>query len=314
MIIPTIAFRNIFRHRRRSLLTALMMAGGCFLFAVFIGMVDGGYGTLIDMFTRDHTGHIQIHGTGYLNKPSIYKILEDPNAIGKKIAPLPHVESWAPRIYTSALAFAGTKTSGVRVMGIDPEREGRTTRIRGKIKTGRFLSAEPLNEIVIGKNLSRMLKVKIGDEIALIAQGIDGSIANDLFTIVGITGSQDTSYGISVCYLHIDSARMFLSMMEGAHEIAVVLSDHDKTLQAAELIRQKVGDDSLEVEPWQVVERQFYRAMQADIKGNWITIIVFTIIIAIGVLNTVMMVILERTSDRYFCSLFLRRPFYPCSA
>jgi len=68
------------------------------LFAVFIGMIDGGYGLLIDMFTRDHTGHIQIHKKGYLDKPSIYKVIKDPNAVGERTALLPYVQSWAPRI------------------------------------------------------------------------------------------------------------------------------------------------------------------------------------------------------------------------
>ena len=80
MILIKMAFRNIFRHKRRSALTGLMMAGGCFLFAIFIGMVDGTYGNLIDMFTLDHTGHIQIHHKGYLDKPSIYKTLNNPDA------------------------------------------------------------------------------------------------------------------------------------------------------------------------------------------------------------------------------------------
>jgi ABC-type lipoprotein release transport system permease subunit len=106
-----------------------MMTGGCLLFAVFIGMVDGSYGQLIDMFTRDHTGHIQIHSKGYLDKPTIYKIIKNPDFLGNKIAGLPHLESWSPRVHTPALSFAGTKTSGVRVIGIDPVREVNTTRI-----------------------------------------------------------------------------------------------------------------------------------------------------------------------------------------
>ena len=77
MLIVKMAFRNIFRHKRRSILTGMMMAGGCALFALFIGMVDGTYGSLIDMFTRDYTGHIQIHKNGYLDKPSIYKAIYD---------------------------------------------------------------------------------------------------------------------------------------------------------------------------------------------------------------------------------------------
>jgi len=297
MIISKIAFRNIFRHKRRSLLTGLMMAGGCALFAISFGMVDGSYSLLIDMFTRDHTGHIQIHKKGYLDKPSIYKIIKDPAKVEKSLEGIPAVESWSPRIYTPALAFAGIKTGGVEVMGIDPVLEAKTTRLKYKVKQGEFLSEEGTNNIIIGERLARVLKVGIGDEIALIGQGVDGSIANDLFTVTGLTGEKDSSYGGNICYIHINDARNFLSMRGGIHELAVVLTDEVKTLKTVPLIEKALNDNELDVEPWQVVEEQFYRAMQADIKGNWITMLIFMIIIAIGILNTVLMVILERTTE-----------------
>jgi ABC-type lipoprotein release transport system permease subunit len=309
MILFKMAFRNIFRHKRRSALTGLMMAGGCFLFAIFIGMIDGTYGNLIDMFTLDHTGHIQIHKKGYLDKPTIYKTLNNPDATGNKLVPLIHVQSWAPRVYTPALAFAGKKTTGVQVTGVDPEREAATTRLKHKVERGRFISTTPLNEIVISDGLARVLKADLGSEIALIAQGADGSVANGLFSVVGITGMGAGAAGASTCYLHIRSAQEFLSLGVRAHEIAVVLSDHTKVLNTVSLIKDVLKDTMLEIDPWQVVESQFYRAMQADIKGNRYTIIVFTIIIAFGVLNTILMIILERTREFGVLKALGTRPF-----
>jgi ABC-type lipoprotein release transport system permease subunit len=309
MILFKIAFRNIFRHKRRSALTSLMMAGGCFLFAIFIGVIDGSYGNLIDMFTRDHTGHIQIHSKGYLDKPSIYTTLDNPDSIGSKLKPIDHIQAWAPRAYTSALAFAGKKTTGVQIMGIDPEKESVTTRIKHKVEKGRFISSTSLNEVVIGDGLARILKVDINSEIALIAQGADGSIANDLFTVVGITAKGLGSGSASISYMHINSIQKFLSLGNRIHEIAVVLSDHSKAMKTASLIKAALGDASLEVDPWQVVESQFYRAMQADIKGNWYTIVVFTIIIAFGVLNTILMIIFERTREFGVLKAIGTRPF-----
>jgi ABC-type lipoprotein release transport system permease subunit len=297
MIIHKIAFRNVFRNKWRSILTGMMMAGGCALFALFFGMIDGTYGNLIDMFTLDHTGHIQIHKKGYLDKPSIYKSLGSPDSIGRKIESVPYVNSWAPRVYTPALAFAGKKTTGVTVMGIDPIREANTTRLKSKVSKGRFLSSSPEQEVVISDGLARVLGVGLGDEVALIAQGVDGSVANGLYNVTGITGSEGKSYGESKCYIHINVLQEFLSMDRSVHEIAVVLSDHSKTPEATDLISKTLNDPGIDVDPWQVVEAQFYKAMRADLKGNRYTIIVFTIIIAVGVLNTILMVVLERTRE-----------------
>jgi ABC-type lipoprotein release transport system permease subunit len=309
MIIAKIAFRNIFRHKRRSALTGMMMAGGCGLFALFFGMIDGTYGNLIDMFTRDHTGHIQVHKEGYLEKPSIYKTLSSPDLIGEKIEPVEYVHSWAPRVYTPALAFAGQKTTGARVMGIDPKKEARTTRLKNKVSMGNFLSSSPRNEVVLSSGLARVLNVSLGGEIALIAQGIDGSVANGLYTVVGITGGEGKSYGESKCYMHINDLREFLSMDRSVHEIAVVLTDHSKTEEVTGLIDKELVFPHIDVDPWQVVEAQFYRAMQADLKGNRYSIMVFTIIIAVGVLNTILMVVLERTREFGVLKAIGTRPF-----
>ena len=287
----------------------MMMAGGCALFGLFFGMVDGTYGNLIDMITRNQTGHIQLHMNGYLDKPSIYKILNDPDAIGKKIQSISYVQSWAPRVYTPALAFAGIKTTGAKVIGIDPARESKTTRLKNRVSKGEFISDTAQNEIVITYGLARILKVGLDGEIALISQGIDGSIANNLFTVTGIIGDEGSSYGESICFMHIKKAREFLSMERGAHEIAIVLSDHSRTNLVKKLIENKLDDPEISVEPWQIVEAAFYRAMQADLKGNRYSIAVFTIIIAVGVLNTVLMVLLERTREFGVLRALGTRPF-----
>ena len=310
MILLKIAFRNIFRHKRRSFLTGMMMAGGCALFGLFFGMVDGTYGNLIDMITRNQTGHIQLHMHDYLDKPSIYKTLRNPDAIGNKIQSISYVQSWAPRVYTPALAFAGTKTTGAEVIGIDPLREANTTRLKNRVSRGEFISDTAQNEIIITNGLARILKVDLGREIALISQGIDGSIANNLFTVTGIIGEEGSSYGESLCFMHINKAREFLSMESGAHEIAIVLSDHSRTNLVKKLIENELNNPEISVEPWQIVEAGFYRAMQADLKGNRYSIGVFTIIIAVGVLNTVLMVLLERTREFGVLRALGTRPFH----
>jgi putative ABC transport system permease protein len=297
MINLKMAFRNIFRQRRRSLLTGLMMMGGFVLFSVAVGIADGGYGSMIDMFTRDHTGHIQIHKPGYLDRPSLYKTIQNEEFITEKILKIKQVRSVSPRVFSPALAFFGTKTTGAQVVGIDPVKESQTTRIAQKVNEGRFISEAPLNEIFISNSLAEVLKVRIGDQVALIGQGADGSIANDIFEIVGITAKSGSSFERMNCYMHIKTAQHFLALSGRIHEIAVLLDDQGASRAIAAQIAESLKDESLDVAPWQVVEKQFYEAMQADKRGNYIVQVVIMIIVAIGVLNTVLMSILERTRE-----------------
>lgn len=293
MILFKMAFRNIFRHKRRSLFTGLLMAGAYVLFSVSLGVTEGSYSQIIELYTRTHSGHIQVHGKGYLDKPSIYNSFEDYMRIGKKIGTIDEVESWAPRVYSPALAFSGNKTSGVRIIGIDPERESHTTRIKEQITEGTFLSGSPDREIIIGQSLARIMHAGIHDTIALIGQAADGSIANDLFTVTGILSGEDRSG----CYMHITSAQEFISMGERAHEIAVTLKQYSRAEPVAAIIDKTLGNPELDVVPWQEVEKEFYRAMQMDKQGNWITQFIIMLIVAIGILNTVLMTLLERTRE-----------------
>ncbi len=302
MMLVRMAYRNVFRHRRRSLLTGLMMAGGCALFAVFIGIAAGSYGNIISIFTRDHTGHIQVHARGYLQRPTIYKKIIDPYSVGEKALSLRHIKAFTPRTHVPALAFAGTKTTGLTVTGIDTELEPGVTGIKNRIIKGEFLSTEPAEpggvggDVLISDKTARILKIGVGDELALISQAADGSIANGLFRVTGIINSDGGSYHAMRLYMHIATADQFFFLNGGVHEIAIALTSHEKARKAAAQLQGLLGEE-FEADPWQVVESEFYTAMQADIKGNYVTIIVFTIIIALGVLNTVLMVILERTRE-----------------
>jgi putative ABC transport system permease protein len=297
MILFKIAFRNIFRHKRRSLLTGMMMAGGCFLFAISLGIADGSYDEIIGKFTLASTGHVQIHAKGYRDKPTLYKRIMNPEATaGAALDDIEQVIAWSPRVFGPALAFAGTKTTGVRITGVDPTRESEVTSIRLSVGEGNFINTTSDNGIVISSGMARVLKIALGEEVALISQSADGSIANDLFTVRGIQKDLGSSFGQGTVLMHIDTAREFLSLYGSAHEIVVALSSHHEARKAAVNIN-KVLDDAIEAAPWQVVEAQFYQAMLADKKGNVVSFIIFTIIISLGVLNTILMVVLERTRE-----------------
>jgi len=297
VFLARMAFRNVLRQKRRSILTGLTMIGGFVLLSLSISISDGTYDTAIETFTRVSTGQVQVHKQGYLDRPTLYNTIADPNRVGDRIAGVRGVVSWTPRIYSGALAFIGKKTTVANLAGIDPAQESQTTRVLQKIGQGRFLSASPQNEVMIGAELAEVLNAKLGDELVLIAQAADGSIANDLFRIVAILKAGINAGEGRNCYLHIRSAQEFLALPGKVHEIAIVLRDFHQSRQAAVRIAGALNDPSLDVEPWEVVEKQFYQAMKVDKEGMWITFLIIVAIVAIGVLNTVLMAILERTRE-----------------
>ena len=315
MLLVKLAFRNILRNRRRSLLTLLSMGGGFFLLCLTLSMSEGSYSNIINIFTQDHTGHVQVHKENYLERPSLYKTINHADEIITQLEQQPLVLGVAPRIYSPSLAYGKDKTFPAQVIGIDPDREAKTTRLENKISEGHYLTREVTNQVtnlegnqistdgyfpaMIGFSLAKNLQLTIGDELVLISQGIDGSIANDIFEVVAIVGDVGSYERMNV-YIHLSAMREFLSMQgdtSKVHELAIILSSQSEAREFAVNTQLALENKSLSVDPWQVVESSFYKSMQADKKGSYVSMGIIIFIVSIGVLNTILMGTLERTRE-----------------
>ena len=292
-----IAFRNTFRQKRRTILTGLAMVVGFTLLSLTIGLSDGAYGNIITMFTRNRIGHIQVHREGYLDKPSLYKTIDDLSAVGEVIQSTPGVEAWTPRIYGAGLGSVGEKSTAIQIIGVDVARETEATRFDQKVVDGNTLAETPSHEAVIGKGLAKIVSATVGSEIVIVSQGADGSIANDVYKIVGIVESGDDATDRVGCYLHIKDAQELLVLNGRVHEIVVIVSNINQVDKITRAIKTQLNDSTLDVAPWQVVAKSFYRAMQTDQQGDAISRLVIMLIVAMGVLNTVLMSVLERTRE-----------------
>lgn len=297
MMLFKFAFRNVFRQKRRTLLTILTMFGGFTLAALAIGLADGTYAYVINMFTRNQLGHIQIHCESYLDRPSLYKTVDHYKTIGEAVGRISGVEAWAPRLYSAGLVSVGDKSSTARIIGIDPVRENTATRFDKKIVEGRSLSGPAAREVVIGRGLAKVLKARVADEVVVVSQAADGSIANDIYNIVGIAAAGDDMSDRTAFYLHLDDARELFVLEERVHEIIVIINNIDYVYKITGDIREKLADSTLTVQPWQEFARTFYQAMQVDLQANLIMLLIINLIVAVGVLNTVLMTVLERTRE-----------------
>ena len=310
MLTFRIAFRNILRQKRRSLLTGLSMTGGYMLFVFAYSLLEGSYGNIIDIFTLDNTGHIQIHKDDYLDRPKIYKTIRDREQVESVLSSSDEVSSFAPRVFSPALAYAGDKTSPSRLIGVDTRLEPAVSRLRLKVSEGSYFTdsanQDGYFEAMIGRGLSMTLNLATGDEIVLISSGADGSIANDIFIVSAIIGNQ-TSFDKMAVYLPLAAAQEYLSLGDDVHEYALLVSNSKRNEATASSLGKLLPD--LTVSPWQVVESTFYRTMQSDKQGNHFTMGLIVFIVFIGVLNTVLMSVLERTREFGVLRAIGSRPF-----
>jgi putative ABC transport system permease protein len=309
MLIFKIAWRNIFRQRRRTVLTVLTMFGGFTLSSISLSLADGTYNRIINAFTRNRLGHIQIHEKGYTDRPSLYDSIHDYQKIGRLLTGISGVEAWAPRVLAAGLTSVGEKAAGANIIGVDPTLENEATAFDRKIVAGRVLSPEPSHQAVLGKGLARRLDARIGENVVIVSQAADGSIANDVYKIVGLLDSGDENSDLASCYLHITDAQNLFVLGDEAQEIVVIATSLGIVSSLTERIRQALDDPNLSVEPWQQFARSFYVAMQADKRGNWVLQSIIILIVAVGVLNTILMIVLERTREYGVLRAMGTRPF-----
>ena len=292
-----IAFRNVFRHKKRSLFTALTMFGAFVLASISIGIGEGMYTEVIDKFTRSYMGHIQVHREGYLDRPTLYKTIDDYEKAGQVIAETEGVDAWAPRLKAGGLAFVGDQTSGANILGVDPGLEERATFLSGKITEGSSFTDSHGKHALVGVGLLEILDARVGDSLVIVSQAADGSIANDIYHITGAVESGDEMRDRSTVYLPLSEAQELFVLPGRVHEIVVMGEKVKRVRELAKRISRSLANPELSVSPWQVFASSFYEAMQADKQGNYITQVVVMIIVAVGVLNTVLMSVLERTHE-----------------
>jgi putative ABC transport system permease protein len=296
MMMFKIAFRNIFRQKRRTIFTALTILGGFVLAAFSIGWADGSYTFIINMFTRNRLGHIQIHYKDYLNQPSIYKTISNYEEVAEKLNDLDHIESWTPRLFAPGLLSFRDQSTGAQLTGIQPDKENQATRFRQKIIKGELFEKAD-HKTVLGKGLARVLQASVGDSVVFISQAADGSIANDIYEVCGILESGDSMSDRMAFYLHLQDAKDLMVLYGQIHEIAVIVDELGRVDSMTDRLRDAFDNEDLTVEPWQEFAKSFYHAMKADMEGMWIMLIVIMLIVAVGVLNTVLMSVLERTRE-----------------
>lgn len=304
MILFKIATRNLLKQKRRSFFTAISMIIGFVLLSISLGLAEGGYANIIKSFTKAKTGHVQIHKKGYLEKPGLYKNFLWNDELIKTIKSVDSVEKIAPRLFSGALAFVDRKTTAAMVKGIDTKAEAAMTDLDKKVEKGTYFKeigqGELKYETVITNSLAQSLKVDIGGEIVLISSGADGSIANDKFKVIGILSKDMDSLEDRTAFVPLKTAQEFISIGSRVHETAIILKDYRKSFEDSIKISKALfsaGIKDLSSNPWEIVEEQFYAGMVADKEGNVLVIFIIILIVGVGVLNTVLMSILERMRE-----------------
>ena len=218
-LLMRIAWRNIWRQKRRTWITAGAMALGVAFCMATIALSDGMFADVFRILVRQNMGHVQIHNPVYPKQRALHETIPHGTEVLSQVEALPGLARASGRLYGYALLGVGEKAAGAQLGGVDPEREAPITGIAEKMESGRYLSETPSREIVLGAGLAESLEAEVGDEVVAVTQAADGSMGNDLYTIVGTFRTGSVVFDRGGAFLHREDLGTLLVLPDEIHEI-----------------------------------------------------------------------------------------------
>lgn len=296
MILVRMAWRNLWRNPRRTIITLISMVFGLTMMIVGYALMDGMLAQMVHYATLLGSGHIQIHQENYLEDHSMYDVIQDPEKVLAE-ARATGVGTFSPRLFATALASSGPQSSGAKLWGIDPSAESEVTQLHRHLQTGQWVSREPRGEIVLGKMLARKLSAEPGDEIVILTQAADGSLGNDLYTVSGTLKSIGEGLDRGGVILHIQDLAVLLAMEGPVHEIAARLDNPDRLKKARNELIQRLDTSTLEVKDWKQLFPEIDQYLQVSSTSMSIGLFVIFAVASLGIVNTQLMALFERTRE-----------------
>lgn len=297
-MIWTIAWRNIWRNKLRSIIVITALAiglfAGVFSMGLYQGMAEMRYSSAI----KTEVSHIQIFNQSFRENYDILFSINNSNKIVENIDQIPDVAACSRRLLSECIVSSAHGTSGIRLIGIEPNREKQVTDIANKIIEGNYFeeTASRIPSIVIGKKLAQKLKLSIGSKLPVQMLDMNGDISYKLYKVRGVYEAVDTSYEEMNAFITYTEMQHQLAI-EGdiAHQIVLFLEADIEAAKVASQLKKQFSN--LEILTWKEINKEL--ALLADSMNQYMYIFVLIIMLALcfGIVNTMLMAVLERTRE-----------------
>jgi len=296
MVIWTVSWRNVWRNKLRSLIIITAIAigvfAGIFTSAFMKGMTDQRIETAI----KTEISFIQMHHPKFKEAQDIDALIENENEKLAEISKIEQISGVSSRIVVNGMAASAETSAGVRLLGIDPEREFNVTNINEKIIDGEFFDGIKRNPVVIGEKLAKKLNLKLRSKIIFTFQDYEGNLTGGAFRIAGIYRTANTMFDESTIFVRkADLYKLTVIPENTVHEIVINLDDRltDKTAKSQIVDLYPNGETKL----WTELKPEL--AYLTEVMGLYMYIFVGIILFALGfgIVNTMLMVVLERVKE-----------------
>lgn len=293
----SISWRNIWRNKLRSLIIILSITLGIFAGVIagafFKGMAD----SRINKVINTDLSYIQIHNPGFEGSSDFSDYITNAQHINNIIDTINNVTGVSSRICVQSMIASAETAAGVKTMGIFPEDEKQVTTIHKRIIDGKYFEGIKKNPVVIGKKLAEKLNVKVRSKIVITMTDLDNNITSGAFRIVGIYSTDNNMFDEANVFVRFTDIQKLTNFPEtAAHEIAININENDK-LETVKTSIVNITDNKLDVSTWKELSPEMNYLTEVMDMYMYIFIIIILFALLFGIINTMLMVVMERTKE-----------------
>ncbi|MGA7192082.1 MAG: ABC transporter permease [Anaerolineales bacterium] len=289
------AYRNLNRNRRRSILSALAVSIGLALLLFIAATVNGEMQGAMQTTIALQSGDLQVRAASYVEEKSSLKwedLVANPEDVAAQIKKLPQVTIATPRLFASGIINTSNEAIGIQLYGIDPASPANAPIVQGMV-AGNFITPDDQNGILIGQALAQKLGVKVGDQIDLSTNTANGDVNEQNFIVRGIFSTNTPAYDQSTIFMPLAKAQVFTATQNHASTIFIMLDNRD----ASNSVAAALTSPGYQVLTWQTMNDL---VLETEQLANGYMVLIYLIVLAITatvIVNTLIMAVYERTRE-----------------
>ncbi|WP_027715723.1 FtsX-like permease family protein [Desulfuromonas sp. TF] len=292
----TLALRNIWRNKRRSLLTISAMVVSSSLLILALGVFSGMLRDMLSSVTEQYHGHVVVMRQGYEEDRDMFANFSPDPQLLERLKKMPEIVGVSPRLRGFGLVSHEVSSYPAELLGIRPEAEREVTTLAGHVVAGRFLPNDPGNGAVLGLGLAKKLGVVPGDELVFVTQAADGSIGNDLLRVAGIFATGDSGHDNSLVLVGLPWLQRVMVLDGRVHELALAVREPMQAEAAANDL-QPLLPPGLAALEWGQLLPEMREVIASFDVSRMIIVVILYFATGLGILNTFFMSVMERTRE-----------------
>ena len=297
MDLVRLSWKNIWRNRRRTIITLTAIAFSIMLVQALHNLSFGVYAGMVDSGVRAGSGHIAVYRNNYLESRDETLYFKDGSLVDD-ISQINGVEQVLPRLYIPALAQSSRESRGVMLIGVDPDRERQINPFLKTLPFDGMIRSTDSRDAVVGARLLHELQIRPGQKFVVTAQNEDGTLHSELLRVRGVVNSGMKDIDSSLILVGLGRAAQLTGNSGSVHELAVILADAglEATVHRQIAAQLAQGQDILAVS-WEEAMPNLANAIKLDYASQKFIFMIILLIVAIGVINTLLMSVMERMRE-----------------